>query len=256
MVGSPAAGTATVTGRAPVSAVGTVRVTAVAGPHGELSIDIPEGLYDAVVEPPPGFGQTVTAVAVDLRPGQPDPAQLTTALPGRITGQIVDPRSSSIACARLVATPIGFLAAATSATTATTAAGDGSFELHLPAGGDHDLVIMGPDTAHARRRLSVRAPQPDQNTDLGVIPLTDTLAYTGQVILGSRGASGMILHLLCAECEFDPNWPLAEALSNRDGYFVLRAPDPGVTASTADLIRRLQTRRSMHRLTHHGLSRR
>lgn len=224
----PAAGVVTMAGVPPANVPGTVRVTAIADAAGMLPPrDLARAVYDVVIDPPPGSGEVTTSLAVDLTAGTP--ALLSTAAPARITGRIVDRAGVGIAGARIAATPRGAIASSLTATQLTTATNDGSFELTLSGDGDYDVTIAGSGVAYGSLRLALTAPPSGRISGISDIVMPPVLGYKGRVMLGLDGASDATLLLLCVTCAgLDPGQPIAEAVTDRFGYFILPAPDPGV----------------------------
>ena len=228
------AGVVTVPGDPSVNVPGTARHTVIADATGQLpSLELPRGIYDVVIDPPPGSAEDATLLVVDITGA--GPTLLATTALARLTGRVVDSQGAGVANARIAATARGVLASSLGATRVITTASDGSFDLALPGDGDYDITVTGPASEHAVHRLQATAPSAGQNSLLGDIALARALAYTGRVMLGGAnpgGAAGATVHLLCITCPArDRELPVAEAVTDRFGYFVLPAPDPGVTAN-------------------------
>lgn len=225
--GAPA-GKVTGAGDIDLPLAGTARVTAIAQPDGAwLPVRLPAAVYDVVLEPAdgsPAASGSVTVRAVDLV-ASPAVDALDLAQPALVRGQAVDRDGNGLASLQVTASPRGLLALGLAAGEATSTGQDGAFALSLAPDTEYELVIDSPDRSHGRARVTVSAPAAGQVLDLAPTPLPRASSLRGTVALfeGAGGAAGITVLLSCLDCA-DPA-PLAEAVTDSTGAFVLAVPD-------------------------------
>ncbi|HKE14340.1 MAG TPA: hypothetical protein VKB80_05735 [Kofleriaceae bacterium] len=231
-------------GGAPHQATGVVRVTALVGDSGAAAAAlVPEAIYDALVEPPvdaPRDTDATSATEVDLRAGSGQPAPLRLAAPARLRGQVLAPAprqgggaAEPIAGVRVETSPrSGVYLGAPLAGASTVTDDEGRFTLLVAGGGDYEIAIDGASRRQGRVLVDVTSPAPGAVLELDPIELPRVLRATGVLSVASGGArlAGAHLQLFCHGCgPQERSVPMAEALTDDDGGFVLLAPDPGVT---------------------------
>lgn len=234
------AATATV-GATHGDAVGRIRVSAMADENGavppvalvELAPEFASALsYDVVVEPGPASpGEGVGFTRVDIRPDEPGPATLSLAAHARIIGEIHDggdPSGVAVANVEVAARPLGVLSPTTAASAHDKVAG-GAFSLPVVGGGSYELTVTSTDPQFAPTRVLVDAPGPDQPLDIGSVAIPRAVKLSGRISMDGP-AGGVHVMLLCASCTgLDAQRPVAEAVTDPTGAFVLSVPDPGVS---------------------------
>ncbi len=213
---------------------GELRMTAEASTGGALpSLSLPEGVYDAVVEPPVELpGEAAHIAAVDLSAGDTPPATLALAPPATLTGKVVDSAASGIGGVLVTAIPRGLLANVAGASATATTNPQGAFEIDLVGGGEYDLVLEPRGATLARVRASeIVAPAAGVSDALDTISLPKAIAVSGRVEIPgvAGGAAGVHVMALCYDCTgVMAATPIADAVSGTGGSFVLAIPDPGV----------------------------
>jgi hypothetical protein len=224
--GGSAAGTVTVGDGDPVvlPLAGSARVTVIAGPDGAwLPVRLPSAAYDVVLEPAGDSAGSVTVRSVDLTT-DPDVAFLDLAQPALVRGRVVDSDGNGLGSVQVTASPRGQLAHSAAAGATAGAAEDGAFELSLAPDTEYELVIAGAARGRGRARITVTTPVAGQGLDLAPTPLPEASSLRGEVALldGAGGAAGVTVLLSCLDCD-DPA-PLAEAVTDSTGAFVLAVP--------------------------------
>ena len=217
---------------APRAAQGHVRLTAVAGAGGaHPATPLPRSAYHVLVEPGPAApeGESVRVEEIDLVAGAP--ASLSLAAAAELTGTLVDDAGAPVAAARVTAAPLGLLAQSTAAGGAAISDPDGRFALPVAPGADYELRVDAAAAGLGRMALEVGAGGPGQATALGEVALPPVLRLSGEVALPGGGAlAGASVELHCLACGADGGpAPVAQAVSDAAGRFVLLAPDPGVS---------------------------
>lgn len=229
------AGSVTPQGGTARSARGELRITAEADAGGSLpALSLPETVYDVVVEPPVALtGEAIRLAEVDLSPGEVAPTTLALAQPATLTGSTVDDAQVGIAGVTVSAVPRGLLANATRAFSTATTAADGTFAIAVVGEGEYDLVLEPRGAGYARARSSgVLAPAAGGSQALAAIELPNAIAVTGSVDIPgvAGGAAGVHVMALCYDCTgVTAAAPLADAVTDTAGNFVLALPDPGVS---------------------------
>jgi hypothetical protein len=232
--GDRAAGTVTAAGQDPLTLplTGAVRVTATSRPDGTWpELLLPEAAYDVVLEPAgdtTAGGVTVLLAAVD---GASTIDALTLAQPALVHGRARGAAGEDLGAIEVTASPRGLLAPSPAAGTSTVTAADGTFTLALAPGADYELGFDSPARSHGRARVSVTAPLAGQSLELPSVTLPAARRLLGDVAIASGigGAAGVTVLLSCLDCDFAT--PLAEAVTDSTGAFVLAIP---VTPSVID----------------------
>lgn len=225
--GGAPAGTVTAGPGIELALAGTTRVTAIAQPDGAWPpVRLPEALYDVVLEPADGSAATsggVTVRVVDLG-ATPIVDTLDLAQPALVRGKVVDSDGNSLDGVQVTASPLGLLAHSPAAGEAAGTAVDGAFALALAPDTEYELVIDSADRRHGRARVRVTAPAAGQSLDLAATRLPAAASLRGEVALleGAGGAAGITVLLSCLGC--DDSAPLAEAVTDSTGAFVLAVP--------------------------------
>lgn len=228
--GDAPAGTVTAAGQDPLALplTGTMRVTATSRPDGTWpELRLPAAAYDVVLEPAgdsagdSAGGVTVVVVNVDA-----DSSIDTLALtpPAFVHGKVVDAAGQDLAQIQVTATPRGLLASSPAAGAATATASDGTFTLALAPGVEYQLAFDSPARRHGRARSTVTAPLAGQSLELTPVTLPAAVRLSGGVAFsgGAGSAAGVTVLLSCLDCDFAA--PLAEAVTDSSGAFVLAIP--------------------------------
>ena len=230
--GDRAAGTVTAAGQDPLPLTGSMRVTATSRPDGTWpALRLPEAAYDVVLEPAgdaTAGGVTVLLASVD---GESTIDALTLAQPALVHGRVLGAAGENLGAIQVTASPRGLLAHSPAAGTSATTAADGTFTLALAPGAGYELGFDSPARSHGRTRVSVTAPLAGQSLDLPSVTLPAAVRLIGDVAIASGigGAGGVTVLLSCLDCDFAT--PLAEAVTDSTGAFVLAVP---VTVSASD----------------------
>ncbi len=151
------------------------------------------------------------------------------------TGRVVRSDGAAAPGATIRAVLIGELAFAGAPVATAIAGSDGRFSLAIAAGAPYRLVALDPTGAHAELGLAVAASTTP--IALGDLRLTATIAVSGTLVTagqtGGRRAVGIaaLCHLDCAG--LDRVRPLANAVTDTGGKFVLGVPDPGIAPGGA-----------------------
>jgi hypothetical protein len=220
-----AAGTLSVDGQS-FALAGAMRATATAGADGAWPpVRLPEGVYDVILEPAGDDpADSVTARVVDLA-ASPVVDSLRLASPALVRGRAVDPAGSGLPGIQITARPLGLLAHSPAAGAAATTASDGTFALALAPDAEYELVLDSADRRHGRTRITVTTPAAGESLELAPRTLLAAARLTGQVaLLDGAGAAGVAVLLSCLSC--DATAPLAEAVTDSTGAFVLAVPYP------------------------------
>jgi len=212
-----AAGTIDVGAGAKVVAGRFVRTWVADGSGVVGPVTVPQTLYDVVIDPD---GAVPSLATLDVRVGQPSPAQLVYAAPVAITGTVETSGGSSVDGALIRARAIGSLSGlgADGASALTNASGQ--FSLILASGEDYEVIAEGdPDGAYAHAYTLITA-GPGGQADIVV---ADAIALQGRLQRNADVVSGAQVLLL------DPvtGTVIARAVSAADGSFALGIPDPG-----------------------------
>jgi hypothetical protein len=229
--GGAPAGTVTAGAGPGLALAGTTRVTAIAQPGGAwLPLRLPEAVYDVVLEPDGGTAASgaVTVRVVDLA-ATPAVDTLSLALPALVRGKVVDSDGNALTGIPVTASPRGLLAHSPAAGAAAGTDSEGAFALALAPDTEYELVVDSPDRGHGRARVAVPATAADQSLDLPETRLSPAARLRGEVALleGAGGAAGITVLLSCLGCD-DPA-PLAEAVTDGTGAFVLAVPYSAAT---------------------------
>jgi hypothetical protein len=224
--GGAPAGTVTAGAGPGMALAGTTRVTAIAQPGGAWpALRLPEAGYDVVLEPDSDAAASggVTVRVVDLA-ATPIVDTLALAPPALVRGQIVDSDGNDLAGIQVTASPLGLLAHSPAAGAAAGTDSEGAFALALAPDTPYELVIDSPDRRHGRARVPVPATAAGQSLELAATRLPPAASLRGEVALleGAGGAAGITVLLSCLGCD-DPA-PLAEAVTDSTGAFVLAVP--------------------------------
>jgi hypothetical protein len=207
-------------------------VTATSRPDGTWpELLLPEAAYDVVLEPAGDTttgGVTVLLAAVD---GASTIDALTLAQPALVHGRALGAAGEDLGAIEVTAIPRGLLAPSPAAGTSTVTAADGTFTLALAPGADYELGFDSPARSHGRARVPVTAPLAGQSLELPSVTLPAARRLLGDVAIASGigGAAGVTVLLSCLDCDFAT--PLAEAVTDSTGAFVLAIP---VTPSVID----------------------
>lgn len=229
-----AAGTVTAAGQDPLALplTGAMRVTATSRPDGTWpALRLPAAAYDVVLEPAADTaagGVTVLLVSVDEE-SSVDTLALTP--PALVHGKAVDAAGEALAQIQVTATPRGLLASSPAAGADTTTAPDGTFTLALAPGAGYELGFDSAARRHGRTRMTVTAPPAGQSLDLAPVTLLAAVRLIGDAAItsGASSAAGVTVLLSCVDCDFAA--PLAEAVTDSTGAFVLAVPvTPSVIA--------------------------
>jgi hypothetical protein len=227
--GDRAAGTVTAAGPDPLTLplTGALRVTATSRPDGAWpALRLPEATYDVVLEPADDTtagGVTVLLASVD---GESTIDALTLAQPALVHGRALDAAGEALGAIQVTASPRGLLAPSPAAGASTTTAADGTFTLALAPGAEYELGFDSPARSHGRASMSVPTPPAGQSLDLPSVTLPAAVRLIGDVAIASGigGAAGVTVLLSCLDCDFAT--PLAEAVTDSTGAFVLAVPVP------------------------------
>lgn len=207
---------------------GAMRVTATSRPDGTWpELRLPAAAYDVVLEPAgdsaadSAGGVTVLVVNV-AEQSTVDTLALTP--PALVHGKVVDAAGESLAQIQVTATPRGLVASSPAAGAATITASDGTFTLALAPGVEYELGFDSPTRRHGRARSTVTAPLAGQSLELTPVTLPVAVRLTGEVAFsgGAGSAAGVTVLLSCLDCDFAA--PLAEAVTDSAGAFVLAVP--------------------------------
>ena len=225
--GDRAAGTVTAAGQEPLTLplTGSMRVTATSRPDGTWpALGLPEAAYDVVLEPAGDTttgGVTVLLASVD---GESTIDALTLAQPALVHGRVLGAAGENLGAIEVTASPRGLLAHSPAAGTSTTTAADGTFTLALAPGAGYELGFDSPARRHGRTRVSVTAPLAGQSLELASVTLPASVRLIGDVAItsGIGAAAGVTVLLSCLDCDFAT--PLAEAVTDSTGAFVLAVP--------------------------------
>lgn len=204
-------------------ATAAVRASYVADASGALpSITLPTGTYHVVVDPGATPGQTLGRFDVDLAA---PPATLAAAAPVA-TQVIVRNGTLPVASAQVFAIAAGAEGVGAGVTVAAVTDASGTATLGLAPGCSYGLLVEpGPAQPIALGRGT---------TIGGAGPTTVTLALaikvTGRVVSPvGPGQRGVRVEVFCGDCTGpDADMPLDAAVTDGDGGFTLRVPDPGV----------------------------
>lgn len=214
------AGTSRLDGGAPTGMRGQVRRLARAGGDGRVALDLWPGSYQVVVEDP--ADGRVGVLAADLAVGAP--ATLAVPAPVAVSGRLVDAAGVPLAAARVRARPRGVLASVGAGGASSETDDAGGFVLLLAAGSAYDLVFDPAGADAGRRHLAIE-PGP---AALGDVVAPRAAVAQGRLELGGGAPLvGARLTLRCAACA-DPDAPVAEAVTDATGRFVLRVPEPAL----------------------------
>jgi hypothetical protein len=205
---------------------GAMRVTAIAQPDGAwLPMRLPEAVYDVVLEPADGAATSggVTVRVVDLGT-TPIVDTLALAPPALVRGKVVDREGNDAGGIQVTASPLGLLTHSPAAGDAAGTDSEGAFALALAPDTEYELVIDSADRDHGRARVRVPATAAGQSLELPATRLPPAASLRGEVALleGAGGAAGITVLLSCLGCD-DPA-PLAEAVTDSTGAFVLAVP--------------------------------
>jgi len=228
------AGTVTPEGGAAVQASGELRVSAEADAGGAIpTLQLPETLCDAIVEPSAALAaEAVRLIEVDLSAGQTTPASLSLAAPATLSGQAVDTAQAGLAGVQVTAVPRGLLANVARASATATTDATGAFSLSVVGAGEYDLLLEPRGASHARTQVTgVAAPVPGQTSTVPVAELPTAIALSGRVEIPgvAGGAAGVHVMALCYDCTgAAASAPVADAVTDVSGSFLLAIPDPGV----------------------------
>lgn len=217
-----AAGTVTPAGGAALAAGGSDRITAEADGAGTISVVVPEAVYDVVVRSNAG----PTLRAVDLRAGEPAPADLALTPPAHLDGRVVA-GDTDIEGAVVRAVPRGLLAAESAAAVAVTGA-DGRYRLDVIAGGDYELVVE-PVASFARAVVAgVIAPAAGDAAAVDDIAVAPAVRVFGAVSIAPQTqVPGVTVQVFCTACTGTAAAiPLAEGITDNRGDFVVWPPAP------------------------------
>jgi hypothetical protein len=221
LVGSVSAAGTVTAGGAPVAAVGTVRVAAVANGTGVLPPTLaPARPLAAVVESPVN---TFAVSSVDLTGGAP--STIAAPAPENLITRIRRLDLTGISGVAVDLVPVGALALAGATPLRATSAPTGTIDVVVAGGGHYELRFADP----AARGAPLIVPDVTATTAATAYTLRKGLLVSGSLIRPNTvpvgGASVQILCSLCTGLERDR--PLAEATSSPSGAFVLVVPDPG-----------------------------
>jgi hypothetical protein len=224
---APAPGTLTAGGESPLALplTGTMRVTATSRPDGTWpELRLPAAAYDVVLEPgddTAAGGVTVLLASVD---GDSSVDALALTQPALVHGKIVSLAGEDLGQIQVTATPRGLLASSPAAGAATITASDGTFTLALAPDAEYEISLDSAARRHGRTRITVTAPPAGQSLDLASITLSPAVRLIGDVAItnGAGGAAGVTVLLSCLDCDFAT--PLAEAVTDSTGAFVLAVP--------------------------------
>ncbi|ACY12919.1 carboxypeptidase-like regulatory domain-containing protein [Haliangium ochraceum] len=190
------------------------------------ALDLPRGLYDVILEPPADApaDEAVTRLLIDVDGSSVNQLELVRA--ATVRGRVLDDSGAGLAEVQIAATPRGLLAPSAAANAVTRSDDDGAFTLALAPDTEYGLTLDGDSRSYARTRLDIVTPAAGTLSDELRIDLVPAAKLTGQVFLldGAAGAPGVVVQLLCLAC--DDTEPLAEAVSDKTGTFVLAVPAP------------------------------
>jgi hypothetical protein len=217
------AGTVTSGTSPPVPATGEVRIAAIADAAGALtSTLVPAAALSAVVTV--GDGDLAVA-ALDTSDGVPATIDAPPMLP--IAPLVQGPGGNNLPGALLELVPLGALAMAGVPVVHVTVGGNGKASTSLAAGGRYDLRFHDP------RRRAAQLVVADRSTATveTAYRLRKGLVVTGTLLLGGTQPLGnALVQILCDECNGVARAkPVAEAVSDAAGGFVLVVPDPGTS---------------------------
>lgn len=214
---------------------GDVRVTGVSQRDGTLSVQLPDAVYDVIVQPDDSDGETAVAMmTIDLQAGQPSPASLVVVPGARVTGQVRDESGQGLADVPISAIPMGALAQVPGAAESTLTAADGGFSLLLSGRGQYRLSMQ--PQGYVRARVPVTAPAPGQHVSLEPVTLQRGVSLTGSVDISATpgGARDVTLTLRCHACPDDEaQRPIAETTTDVSGGFQLLIPATDAQAARA-----------------------
>ncbi|GAB4565831.1 MAG: hypothetical protein Tsb0020_17010 [Haliangiales bacterium] len=216
---------------------GTTRLSATAGADGVVpEVRLPVAIYDVIIEPAAGAdaGEDghVTVRTVDLV-ADGAPGALSLAAASVLRGSVIDADGAGLSGIRVTAAPRALLAQIPGASASAISDADGSFALPLVGGGAYELTFDAPDRRYGRLRVPVLVPAVDSPAPLGPVTLARAARVTGRVTTASSsaGIAGVNVLLFCAPDETSAvcasatgDQPLAEAVTDFDGRFVLASP--------------------------------
>ncbi len=228
-----AAGTVTPGAGAPLDATGAVRVSAIADGSGQISgLELPELAYVAVVLPAGGAtGQFPRLVGVNLASGQTTPATLSLAQAATVTGTVTG-GGAPLSGVEVRATPLYSLANLPQASASATTDAAGGYSLALVGGGQYELTIVPRVRTSALARLTTIAPAAGGSASAGTTDLVPAIKVGGRVtVAGLANPGGIAVEVYCTTCTgTDAALPVAEAVTDPTGRFVVAVPDPGIDA--------------------------
>ncbi len=223
------AGTVTPEAGSPLAATGSVRLPAVADGSGQLAgLVLPETDYTAVILPPTTGSMQAALVAVDLSATSPTPATLRLAAPATLTGQVTG-GGAPLAGARVHASPRGLLANLPQASASATTDAGGAYALQVAGDGQYQLSLLPRARTHVRALVDTTAPAAGASVALGATDLEPAIRVGGWVtISGLTNAAGVAVEVYCVTCSGPAALvPVAEAVTDGTGRFVVAVPDPG-----------------------------
>ncbi len=220
----------------PIPMSGTTRLSATADIDGVVpEVRLPVAVYDVIIEPDAGAGEGedghVTVRTVDLADGAPSVLSLAAA--SVLRGSVIDADGTGLSGIRVTAAPRALLAQIPGASASALSDADGGFALPLVGGGTYELTFDAPDRRYGRLRVPVLVPAVDSPEPLGPVTLARAARVTGRVTSASSsaGIAGVNVLLFCAPDETSAvcasatgDQPLAEAVTDFDGRFVLASP--------------------------------
>lgn len=215
-VGTVAAGSS-----APVSATGEVRIAATADAAGALpGTLVPAAALSGVVTV---AGADVAVVPLDTSDGVP--AAIDAPPMESIEPFVVGSFGLELPGAILEVVPVGALAMAGVPRHQVTVGSDGRASTALASGGRYDLRFQDPRLRGGQLIVADRTAA----TVAGEYRLPESLQLTGTLLLGGmQPLGGALVQILCDACNgIERAKPIAEAVSDATGGFVLSVPDPG-----------------------------
>jgi hypothetical protein len=222
IVGSlPAAGTIATGAVAPVTAAGDIRIAAATDPTGALAgVRVPPALLSAVVTVASG---DLAVAALDTTLGAPARLEAPRG-PSIGTAALGPVGADGLPGAALDLVPVGALAAAGAPELHAIAGPGGAITTVIASGGHYDLRFRDPQNRAAAMVVADR----DESSIATSYRLPPALGIRGSLVGGLEVLPGATVQVLCSACTgIDRDRPIAEAVSDGAGRFVVVIPDPG-----------------------------
>jgi len=205
-----------------IAATGTVRIAGRTDPQGVLAgLRVSPGPLSAVVVAGPA---DVAVVAVDASSGPIASLEVPPMQP-IATAALAPAGGAGLAGATLDLVPVGALAAAGGPELHASAGADGALSALVAPGGHYDLRFRDPAARAAPLTIADRVAASIATS----YRLPAALAIRGTVQLGGNQAlPSAVVQVLCDACSgLERATPIAEAVSDGAGRFVVTVPDPG-----------------------------